>query len=119
MVDGRHDDEVDVTGMGKGVMNHPLIAVMFGVGVAFGGGQLGAQVPPKLPVKPMSKGEQWRLALTLYVPVLLVPTVLWFITREWAQVLLWSGVIGVTSFFALGLVAIVRGYRHSKAGRID
>ena len=62
MVDDRHHDEVDVTGMGKGFMDHPVIAVMFGVGVAFGGGQLGARVPPKVPVQPMSKGDQWRLA---------------------------------------------------------
>ena len=109
----------DVTGMGKGFMDHSIIAVLFGAAAAFGGGSLGAQVPPKSPApKPMSRRMQWVSGLLLYGP-LLTPIVLWFFTRNWLPVLIWTAIVWSALFFSVGFVVVVVGYRRAKAGHVD
>jgi hypothetical protein len=113
-----HPDE-DVTGMGKAFMDRPLIAILFGAAVAFGGGALGASVPPRPAVKHLTPRQQVVWAVGVYGPVFVLPVVVWLATRDWIRTALWTGLIWITLFFGVGLIAIVRGYRHSKAGRLD
>lgn len=113
------DDDTDVAGMGKGFMDHSLLAVLFGAAAAFGGGALGARVPPKLPPRPMSPRRQGLSALVLYGGWFGIPLVTWFVTHDWIRTVVVTSMIWVGLFFAVGFVAVVVGYRRSRAGKID
>jgi hypothetical protein len=114
---GRPDE--DVLGMGKGFMDRPLIAILFGAAVAFGGGALGASVPPRPVIKHLTPRQQVAWAVGVYGPAFVLPVVLRLITHDWIGTAVWTGLVWITLFFVVGLVAVVRGYRHAKAGRLD
>jgi hypothetical protein len=110
----------DVTGMGAGLMKNPAIAIFFGAAAAFGGGAIGAQGRgARKPEKRLSNRMQALVFLGVYGPLLLLPLVLWILTRDWARTLLISGIVWVVLFFGVGFAAVVLGYRRAGHSRID
>jgi hypothetical protein len=114
-VDHGEPDPADVTGAGKGLMDNPLVAMFFGAATAFGGGSLGARVPPKAPApEPMTGRQQALLAVALYGPLFVVPVVVWLVTRNWILTAVWSGLIAVALFFVAMLIGGAMAYMGSR-----
>jgi hypothetical protein len=115
-------DPDDVTGMGKGIGDHPVLMFMFGAAAAFGGGGLGAsgRVPqPRPRTKPMTGWQQVGFALYSYFPIFVVPPVIWFLTHSWVKTLAYSALVWLTVTVLVGSVGLLLGYRRAKAGHID
>jgi hypothetical protein len=114
-VESKGPDPSDVTGAGKGLMDTPIVAIFFGAAAAFGGGSLGARVPPKAPPAPaMTSRQQAIIALTLYGPLFVAPVVVWLITRSWVQTAVWTALIWVALFFLAVLIGGAMAYMRAR-----